>query len=267
MPPAKVRERAHPIRGWTDVLAAAAPGAGARSGGLALALAAAVFMALAAPFGTSGEALPERLGFWTLGVGGGLLVTGALEAGLRSRLPAVLGPGGRVLLLVAIVTPPAAVAMSALAALVHRRPIDWMLCVKTMPQIAMVGLVLAGLFALAEHARRPPPAKPEATDPTLGGLLPHRLAGARILALEAEDHYVRVHTERGAHLALATLQEAIASLGALDGERVHRSWWVARAAVESVTRGQGRATLRLSGGVSAPVSRRYAKILRSSGWY
>ncbi len=32
-------------------------------------------------------------------------------------------------------------------------------------------------------------------------------------------------------------------------------------------RGDGRATLTLDGGLTAPVSRRYARTLREAGWY
>ena len=47
----------------------------------------------------------------------------------------------------------------------------------------------------------------------------------------------------------------------------HRSWWVARDAVRDASRGDGRATLTLEGGIVAPVSRRYARALREAGWY
>ncbi len=38
-------------------------------------------------------------------------------------------------------------------------------------------------------------------------------------------------------------------------------------AVREVTRGDGRATLTLEGGLTVPVSRRYARALRDAGWY
>ena len=63
------------------------------------------------------------------------------------------------------------------------------------------------------------------------------------------------------------LADAVAELEGLEGAQVHRSWWVARDAVVGVTRGDGRATLTLKGGVTAPVSRRYAPALRKAGWY
>ena len=84
--------------------------------------------------------------------------------------------------------------------------------------------------------------------------------------MEAEDHYLRVHTGKGSDLILLRLADAIGELGAIDGAQTHRSWWVARAAVLSVRRHDGRATLTLKGGLEAPVSRTQAAALRQRGW-
>ena len=63
------------------------------------------------------------------------------------------------------------------------------------------------------------------------------------------------------------LSDAIAAVETLDGARTHRSWWVARDAVETVERGDGRARLIRAGELAAPVSRTYAPKLRNAGWY
>ncbi len=97
--------------------------------------------------------------------------------------------------------------------------------------------------------------------------LPPRLQRASLLALQAEDHYLRVHTGAGDAMILMRLSDAMAAVEALDGRQTHRSWWVARGAVDSVSRGDGRATLTLSNGVLVPVSRTHAPGLRESGWY
>ena len=85
--------------------------------------------------------------------------------------------------------------------------------------------------------------------------------------MQSEDHYLRVHTDRGSDLILMRLADALQELEGLEGAQTHRSWWVARSAVRDVSRGDGRATLTLDGGLSVPVSRRYAKALRDAGWY
>ena len=97
--------------------------------------------------------------------------------------------------------------------------------------------------------------------------LPTKLRGAVIRAVQAEDHYLRIHTDRGSDLILMRLSDALEELAGLEGAQTHRSWWVARDAVRDVARGDGRATLTLVGGETVPVSRRYARALRESGWY
>jgi hypothetical protein len=95
--------------------------------------------------------------------------------------------------------------------------------------------------------------------------LPPRL-GRDLLCLQMEDHYVRAHTARGSDLILTPLKDAIAELGATEGLQVHRSWWVARAAVAApVTSGRNLA-LRLSNGLDVPVSRASVAKLRAAGW-
>jgi DNA-binding LytR/AlgR family response regulator len=85
--------------------------------------------------------------------------------------------------------------------------------------------------------------------------------------VEAEDHYLRLHTSKGQDLILMRLADALAELDGLQGARTHRSWWVARAAVRQVERADGRATLTLEGGLQVPVSRVHIKILREAGWF
>lgn len=96
--------------------------------------------------------------------------------------------------------------------------------------------------------------------------LPEKLRGATILALQGEDHYVRVHTDKGSDLILLRLSDAIAAMGATPGARTHRSWWVAKAAIKAVKRTNGRAALALLNDTEAPISRGYAAELREAGW-
>ena len=97
--------------------------------------------------------------------------------------------------------------------------------------------------------------------------LPPKLKGARLIAVQSEDHYLRLHTDRGSDLILMRLADALGELEGLEGAQTHRSWWVARDAVTEVARGDGRAVLTLDGGLTVPVSRRHARALRAAGWY
>ena len=81
-----------------------------------------------------------------------------------------------------------------------------------------------------------------------------------------EDHYVRVHTSAGSDLILMPMGQAIDAMGSRDGLRVHRSWWVARDAVEAAVPDGRQWRLRLRGGLEAPVSRPNIARLREAGW-
>ncbi|MGQ0531850.1 MAG: LytTR family transcriptional regulator DNA-binding domain-containing protein [Caulobacteraceae bacterium] len=97
--------------------------------------------------------------------------------------------------------------------------------------------------------------------------LPPKLRGAAIYAVSSEDHYLRLHTSNGSDLILMRLADAISELEGLEGAQTHRSWWVARDAVESLRRDNDRVTLVLKGGAEAPVSRPNVKPLRDAGWF
>lgn len=116
-------------------------------------------------------------------------------------------------------------------------------------------------------ASAPVPKARPAVAPTLSARLPEKLKGGAILALEGEDHYVRVHTDKGSDLVLIRLGDAIGEMGSTPGARTHRSWWIARQAVKSVRRDNGRTSLVLSTGAEVPVSRGYASELREAGWF
>lgn len=57
---------------------------------------------------------------------------------------------------------------------------------------------------------------------------------SELLAVEAEDHYIQVHTTRGTELVYYRFGDALEELAALDGLRIHRSAWVSRKAVARV---------------------------------
>ena len=107
-----------------------------------------------------------------------------------------------------------------------------------------------------------PLAPPEVLSP-LALRLPLEVRG-RILCLEMEDHYVRVHTDRGSALVLLRLSDAISEVQPVQGRQVHRSWWVSDAAVESFERNGRTGALRLSNGARAPVSQRYLRSVEDS---
>lgn len=131
--------------------------------------------------------------------------------------------------------------------------------------IVQLGLALAAarLAVMPQLARSPQASKPPAVP--FMERVPTRL-GRELMALEAEDHYLRVHTALGSELILARLLDAVAQLDGYDGLQVHRSWWVAADAVAGVIVQNGRLALRLHNGLTAPVSRTYRDAVRARRW-
>ncbi|MEP9357036.1 LytTR family DNA-binding domain-containing protein [Xanthobacter sp. KR7-65] len=143
---------------------------------------------------------------------------------------------------------------------------------------AGVSLIARGTFGLqsepaksreADRVRRadaeaplqpadPLPAAAGAAPIALVARLPPAVRGA-LVAVEMEDHYARVHTERGSGLVLLRLSDAIAETRPTPGRQVHRSWWVADSAITRFERAGRAGRLHLANGVSAPVSQRYLR--------
>jgi hypothetical protein len=103
-----------------------------------------------------------------------------------------------------------------------------------------------------------------APNPLIDALPPE--LGSDVIALEMEDHYVRVHTALGSEMVLMRLRDAMAHVAEIEGRQVHRSWWVARGAVEDVRREGRNVRLVLARGIEAPVARAQVSELRSAGW-
>lgn len=88
-----------------------------------------------------------------------------------------------------------------------------------------------------------------------------------LLAVRAEDHYLRLHLSGGRQpLILYRFSDAMADLAGVDGEQVHRGAWVAPHAVKGAEREGRRWRLRLSDGSVIPVSESYVGAARRRGW-
>lgn len=110
------------------------------------------------------------------------------------------------------------------------------------------------------------PASQDDLQPAFLARLPAEL-GSDLIALEMEDHYVRAHTMLGSDLVLLRLRDALGELDGIDGAQVHRSWWVARDAVEGVEREGRSVRLVLPRGIAAPVARSRMAELTKAGWF
>jgi hypothetical protein len=233
------------------------------------ALVVATIMAISGAFGTDNLAIAPRLAYWlcltAAGAGFGIAASRALvpRKWVESR-PVIAW-----ILIVLIICLPMTLVVAVSDALVVHRPLRPMLILGMfLPTLATT----AAMTALAFLIRRRGPVETHAAEsgappPRFLERLPARLKGADLWAVQAEDHYLRLHTSLGQVLILMRLGDAIVELEGIEGARTHRSWWVARAGVRAVSRAEGRAILTLPDGVEAPVSRAYAKILRAAGWF
>ena len=234
--------------------------------GVAVAIAAGVFLTFSGAFGTIDASLGLRLTYWMLmmitGYAWGSFVAGFFFRGGRRRT-------GNLLL------------DAALAALVMSGPFTLVVWVATRTLLSsnipfqylpilfgyvlLVSVALTAINLLIE-TRRSAVTHAGPQPPKFLDRLPLKLRGAQVWAVEAEDHYLRLHTSKGQDLILMRLADAVAELEGIEGLQVHRSWWVARDAITDAKRGDGRATLTLKDGAEVPVSRTYAGLLRDRRW-
>lgn len=242
-----------------------------------LAVMVAVGMALAAlgPFGTYQMGpFAERLAYWLpVSLFGYAVFRPVTELARRQAqrldLPGIAG----LLAGVAVAAAPVTLVLlwwngQAFAARPHG---DW---VQSYLQVALSGALVTLIFMAIERRRhpleraavaQPVAAQAKPSRPPFFARLPASW-DRELIALEMEDHYVRAHRPGASILILMRLRDAEGELDQADGLRVHRSWWVARAAVEQVVRDGRCVRLKLKGGLEAPVARNRLATLRTAGW-
>ena len=235
--------------------------------GMGAAVAVGAFLAFAGAFGSGDEPLGERLLYWipTMLVGavvGGLIANAFTASPAMDERPVLRG----ILMSIAIAAP-LSVLVWAMGTLMSGAPWRPEYILSFAGPVYVITAAMTVIGHLLDRPTETHAALPEGAPARFPDRLPLKLKGATIHAVQAEDHYLRIHTERGSDLVLMRLSDALIELEGLEGAQVHRSWWVARDAVLGAKRGDGRATLSLKGGIEAPVSRRYAPALRKAGWY
>jgi len=91
-------------------------------------------------------------------------------------------------------------------------------------------------------------------EPAFMRKLPFEKRGT-LWAITAEQHYLRVYTDKGDDLILMRFSDALDQLVGVSGLQVHRSHWVARHGVEKIAKEEKRLSIVLKNGVTVPVSR------------
>jgi len=236
----------------------------------ALLLAAGLFLSVLGPFGTAEQELATRLIYWPTVIVGGGVIGIAVDIVIQRRLggfwPRLLADS---VLMTLPVTALVWVVSMAMFATPAQRP-HWAMLIF---QVFVISVAVMALRQLAWRGvwteRHAAPGRDEAIDPS--GAFRQRLSAkrraARLIAVEAEDHYLRVHTDAGEELITLRFSDALAELARDAGYQTHRSWWVAAGAIEAVRWRRGRGELRLASGLTVPVSRTHSAALKREGWF
>ncbi|WP_419319646.1 LytTR family DNA-binding domain-containing protein [Caulobacter sp. ErkDOM-E] len=264
------------MREWDDMdgkASAQSAATTARRWGIDLAILVAIglLMGFLGPFDTDRLPKVERYLYWMICVVGGGVIGVVADEGLSRRMAATWR---RVAVVSVLMTPPVTLLVLAAQGLLLNQVLNWPSYLGLLWQVWPIMLPLMLVRTLAW---RRSPARVEtrtviaAPLPEAEAVFRRRLSakrrGARLLAIEAHGHYLRVHMDSGAELITLRFADALDELAQAHGWRVHRSWWVAADAVESVRWRRGAGEMRLRSGLMAPVSRTYAPILKEAGWF
>lgn len=237
---------------------------------VAIAAGAGVFLSLVGAMGMDGVPLTTRLLYWVP-----LMVGGAGIAHLITivmvRFPQLsVNPwvfGGALTLFLSV---PITLVVWLYTTTLVGTALDWHLIPRLYGSVLVICVAMTAIMMLVNWPGRvthAPPAGAPAAPIRFMERLPAKLKGAVIYAVAAEDHYLRLHTSKGSDLILMRLSDAIGELEGLEGAQTHRSWWVAKDAVESSRREGDKMLLTLKGGAEAPVSRPNIRPLREAGWF
>jgi len=226
-----------------------------------------LIMGVLGPYRTVDEPTLLRTVYWLAAAMGAGMVGIAADRIVGRRVASFWA---RIAIASLLMTPPVTLYIYLLNVVLLDLPRRWWLMPQLGWQVFVVSLLLITVRALAwrrivETRTIVIPPLPEAERAFRMRLSPKRRA-ARLIAIEAEDHYVRVHTDAGSELISMRFSEAVDELERAYGYRLHRSWWAAGEAIEAVRWKRGGGEARLLGGLLAPVSRNYAPALRQAGW-
>jgi hypothetical protein len=231
----------------------------------------ALFMAGVGAFDAIHANFPVRAVYWLTTVVGGGVIAALVEPGLAIAPGLVARPPVFAVAQIVVMTFPVTVLVWVVSALMTGVPFDLRHGLMLFPRVLLVDIVVVLLAWILRKASRPAPvgdaslvAHPPANP--LADRLEPKFARAALIAVETEDHYLRVHTTAGQSLIYLSFTDALPVLAGADGLRVHRSWWVARGAVDRVRWRGGRGEVVLANGVCAPVSRSYAAQVRRANW-
>ena len=235
--------------------------------GLVSAVAIGALLGVMGPFGSqTAFSTTAKYAFWMVNSLAGFGAAIAADRLLQST-----SPGSRTLTRLIAVAAASAVPMTFFVAwtmgvVQPGRTFSPLQLLALFPFVALIQLFLARVIAPDDPPTITGPVEQPAAPPEYPRDFVSKLPASLrrdILALEAEDHYVRVHTLHGSALVLMRLADAAALIDSRLGLRVHRSWWVARDGVRALETTSGRTIARLVDDTAVPISRSYLPAARA----
>lgn len=231
----------------------------------------AVVLGVSGPFGTlEAFALIPRLAYWAAvvpltyaaGFLGGRVAQGVLPKGPRLLRIALVAFGAAlgVTPVLTALNLALGIPLGGAGSVIFGFAAVYVICLV----IEAVGTVLADHRAAAPQTQAQSPTQAPAQTPALLARLPLDKRGD-LLALSAQDHYTAVHTSKGRALVLIRLADAVAEAAPTPGVQIHRSHWVAQAAITQLRRTGDGGEVTLSSGETLPVARARLGDLRALG--
>lgn len=236
----------------------------------------ALVLGLSGPFGTyASMPMPLRLAYWALivvttGLAGWFTGTWVVLAFELRDWPFWAGALAACALVGVVVS---LVVHGVNAAWLGTPLLSWQALIQQAPATPLIGVAVT--VAIVWTNRRT--ALPVPAAPTAEALAPPGPPAQRLLArlpldkrgtlisLGVQDHYTEVTTSGGRTLVLLRLSDAMAEAEGVPGLQIHRSHWVALAAVARVRRDGARAILTLTDGREVPVSRTFLPDVKGAG--
>ncbi|MCF6319802.1 MAG: LytTR family transcriptional regulator [Proteobacteria bacterium] len=164
----------------------------------------------------------------------------------------------------------ASVPLSYLVAFATKLLIDtntglMLLAWEVLPQVLVLGLSIDFLMGLIYRDT------PEIKQSNIGKpghefikRLPKEL-GEDLICLVMEDHYMVVSTEKGEHMLLMRMKDALIELKNYPGMQVHRSSWIAVDKVKRVKKISRKTLLIMNNDIEISVSKKYLSVVKEAG--
>ncbi len=141
------------------------------------------------------------------------------------------------------------------------------LALTVLPQVLVLGLAidfLIGLINPGTDKKKPNHVDIEKAGQAFINRIPTKL-GNDLICLVMEDHYMIVYTQKGNHMLLMRMKDALVELEGFHGMQVHRSNWIAIDQVKYVNKTPRKTVLVMTNGIEISVSRKYLATIKEAG--